>query len=82
MEIKERFEVFHRSDKEVYELYKRYALFRCELGNKVVSKLLFEIIREEHGKTLDNDFTPYYSRRFCRDFPEYKHLFKFRKLKK
>lgn len=81
MSLYEKFEAFHRSNPDVYKIYKIMALEQCERGNKVASSHLIERIRWEYGIKIPNNTKPYYSRRFVRDYPQYIDLFKFTPLK-
>lgn len=80
MKYNDKFEVFNRLNPLVYKLFKQMALFQCESGNNVGSKALIERIRWEYGIKVSNIFTPYYSRRFVREFPEYTQFFTFKKI--
>ena len=87
MEVK--FLNFHNENKEVYELYKKYALELIESGrNKIGSKMIVERIRWEtiirtKGDIykINNNYTCYYARLFIREFPRYADRFNFRQLR-
>lgn len=83
-----KFEMFHRGNPKVYYLYKKVALSLIEAGlQKIGSKMIIERIRYEsklsttgHDYKINNNFTCYYSRKFCRDFPQYTDKFYFKSL--
>jgi hypothetical protein len=85
----EKFETFHRHNPKVYELFKKFAFELINAGHtRIGSQLIIERIRYETAiKTLgddykiNNNYKPYYSRRFVRDFPEHFLKFTFRVIK-
>ena len=87
--IRERFERFHQLNPDIYRLFSRIALNYARKGTKRISaKGIFERIRYEmdpvNGSNfyqLNNDFTPYYSRLFIANHPDYKRLFQTRMIK-
>lgn len=81
MKYNDKFEIFNRSNPLVYKLFKQLALSQIEQGNKVGSKAIIERIRWDYGMKVCNVFTPYYSRRFVREYPQYTNCFKFKAIK-
>lgn len=82
---------FHKANPRVYELFKTIAFKAIEKGKKKMSAtLVVNVIRWEHfltttdqdngGFKINNNFVPYYSRLFMRDFPKYDGIFSLRKL--
>lgn len=86
----ELFNEFHRDNKHVYFLYRKFAFQLIESGHKRLgSKMIVERIRYETAiKTTDqdykinNDFTAHLARLFVRQHPEHSDKFVFKKLKK
>jgi len=83
-----KFEAFHRENPKVYALYKKIALALIAAGKKRIgSKHIIELIRYESSIRTNgqdykicNNHTPYYARRFVRDFPQHFDKFKFMQL--
>jgi hypothetical protein len=87
--IQIRFNHFDKENPKVYEHYKSIALRLLKSGKKRIgSKAIVERLRwdvdfqtkGEHFK-ICNDFTPYYARKFMKEFPEHKDKFSIRPLK-
>ena len=81
MKHNDSFAVYNKRKPLVYELFKTMATVQCEQGNKTGSKAIIERIRWEYGIKIKNTYTPYYSRLFVKEFPQYKQFFKFRQIK-
>lgn len=88
MEVK--FITFHRANRQVYKLYKKFALKLIAAGeDKIGSKMIIERIRWESrlkknkGETykIDNNYTCHYARLFITEFPEHRDRFYFRNLR-
>jgi len=87
MEVK--FITFHRENRQVYKLYKKFALELIEAGQtKLGSKMIIEIIRYKTIiKTkgdfykINNNYTCHYARLFITEYPEHKDRFYFRQLR-
>ncbi len=82
---------FHKANPRVYELFKQIAFKAINKGKKQMSAtLVVNVIRWEHflettdqkngGFKINNNFVPYYSRLFMRDFPKYDGIFATRQL--
>lgn len=89
MTIRQGFEKFNRENPHVFESFKEQAFKAINQGKKKISsKDIINYLRwHEYLKTTDSNFTindayhSYYSRHFVEKYPEYKHLFEFRKLR-
>jgi len=89
--IEDSFWDFHRSNPHIYHLFAKYALYmiRSKGMKKISSKLIINRIRWEVYVETDTDddyrindaFTPWFSRLFIKDFPEYKNIFEFRRIR-
>ena len=77
---------FHKANPRVYELFKEITFRAIRKGKtKLSATLVVNVIRWEHfletttqkdgGFKINNNFVPYYSRLFMRDFPKYDGLF-------
>jgi hypothetical protein len=83
------FQQYDQENKHIYELYKAIAINLAKEGRKQLgSKYIFEQMRYDHRFVSNNDpfkinnnFAPYYSRKFVLEHPQYGNLFKFKSLK-
>jgi hypothetical protein len=66
LSISERFEAFHRDNPEIYELLHHYALAAAAEG-RVSVKAIYERVRFETRRKLDNSFTAPYARLLFND---------------
>lgn len=79
-----RFKAYHDENLHIYEYFKRYALRSIEKGFKHLSaEFIFNVIRWETPITasgedfkINNDFKPWYSRLFMKDYPQYEGFFR------
>lgn len=72
-------------DTENPEVWKQFVKFAMQLINagykRIGSKMIFERIRWEtavsgnDGFKINNNYTPYYSRKFEKEFPQYEGMF-------
>lgn len=84
-----RFEVFHRENPHVYELFKKFTYQAIDAGLKhYAAAAIFHRIRwyseiETKGDPfkIGQNFCPYYGRLFMRDHPEHAGFFRTRKLR-
>lgn len=82
MKLNDKFEVFHRSNPLIYKAFKEICLSKIAAGHeRIGSKYVIETIRYTLRVKVSNNFTPYYSRRFVREFPQFTELFIFKKIK-
>jgi hypothetical protein len=95
--VEEKFEAFHAANPHVYVLFKTFALQALQSGaKKMSSKLIVERIRWEAAITtsgagwsttagkpflIDNRFTPWYARKFIKDFPRAASMFELREIR-
>lgn len=85
---RDKFNEFHRDNPGVYKLFKKFAFQLIEAGCKRLgSKQIIERIRFETAiKTQGDDFkinnnhTCFYSREFCKEFPEHLDKFSFKQI--
>lgn len=85
-----KFEEFDEANPHVYKLVVRYALEVLASGKKRIGiNTIFERIRwytdietnSFDSFKINQNFTPYYARKFMRDYPQYQGLFQTRKLR-
>lgn len=87
--LEDKFNQYHRNNKGVYELYKKFAFQLINSGaKKIGSKMIIERIRwETKIKTkggvykINNNHTAFYARLFERDFPQHSEIFFTRRLR-
>ena len=80
---------YHARNPQIYEAFKRITLRAIAKGyNYWSAKGVFEIIRwetkvqaDEEDFKINNNYTPFYARMFCMDFPSHKEFFRKRKSK-
>lgn len=83
------FEQFHKENPQVYKLFKDIAMELIEAGHQHIgSKMIWEVIRyktsirkdapKRGDLKLNNNYTPYYARQFCQEFPQHENKFEFR----
>lgn len=77
---------FHKKNPRIYLLYKRFALELIDAGvPQLGSQMIFERIKWEKtlqdGKPfkINNNYIAFYARLFVKEFPEYAHMFRFRR---
>jgi len=81
-----RFEAFHEENPHVYEMWKKLTWRAVERGYQHIgAKLIGELIRWETGimttgtdYKFPNQWTPYYARKFMKEFPQHEGLFRTR----
>jgi hypothetical protein len=97
MTVEEKFRLYDADNPHVYGLYKRFALEALKAGSRrISSKLIIERIRWEAAIAtsgsgwntaskkpflIDNRFTPWYARKFIKDFPKASALFELREIR-
>jgi hypothetical protein len=77
------FEVYHRQNPQVWEMFKKVALQTKEKGfSKYSAKGIFEIVRWHTGVRatgdqfkINNNYTPDYARLMIEQHPEFKTFF-------
>jgi len=87
--IRVSFNRFHRENPQVYDMFKQYAQVLLDTGaTKLSSKLIINRIRweiyiETTGSPykINDAYTAWYARKFCRHFPQYKSYFEFRRIR-
>lgn len=87
--IEKKFEVYHRDNPHVYDLFIKFSTQAKESGKKQYSaKSVFERMRwhvdiETVGETfkLNNNYTAYYARKIMQDYSEFYNFFSIRELK-
>jgi len=85
-----RFQTFHRSNPHVYEKFKEVALGLIQKGYKrLSSKMIIEYIRcrfmmktrSNDDFKINNNYTPFYTREFQKEYPQFAKIFETRKQK-
>ena len=66
LSISERFEAFHKANPEIYEMLRHYALQAAQNG-RVSVKAIYERVRVDTLRKLDNSFTAPYARLLAAD---------------
>ena len=86
----EEFAKFHKANPQVYQTFMEQCFRAIRLKRtKISSKAIINWIRWEvslntkskDGYKINDIFTPYYSRLFIKDYPEYEYIFEFRELR-
>jgi hypothetical protein len=80
---------FDKENPQVYTLFKQFTFEAIQAGRKVLSaELIINRIRWETevvttGDTykINQNWKPYYARKFMQDFPEYRDFFRTRRLR-
>lgn len=88
-EAEHKFDKFDAENPRVYELFKRFALSAIQKGrNRIGARLIIERIRWEtmvettdEDYKINNNYAPYFVRKFIKDFPEYSDRFQIRQLR-
>lgn len=87
MPSKEQFEAYDREHPEVWELFKKLAFELIDSGQKrFAARGIFHRIRWQFAVTPDqfthfklcNNYSPWYARKFLREFPKHKNFFRLR----
>ncbi len=83
---KEDFEVFHKENLEVYEMFKKFSFEVSKRNKNYSARGIFHRIRWETSVNsndtsfkINNNWTPHYARKFMEDFPELEGFFRVRK---
>lgn len=85
-----RFKAYDEENPDVYQFFRQYALKSIERGYKRLSaEFIFNVIRWEtpiranggEDFKINNNFKPWYSRKFIREFPQYHGFFEQRRSK-
>lgn len=95
--VEEKFEAFDAANPHIYTLFKQFALQALQSGaRKMSSKLIINRIRWECAVTttgagwhvssgkpflIDDRFTPWYARKFIKDFPRAASMFELREIR-
>jgi len=87
MNLKERFEIYHKENPHIYHQFRFYALEVIKSGFKNFgAQMIIEKIRWETGVVsknsdfkINNDYAAFYSRMFMSEYPNYKGYFRLRK---
>lgn len=88
-DIKEAFEIFHRDNPQVYELFRRFTFQAIDAGRKdfgakaVVERIRWSSMVETTGDIykINNNFVSFYARMFMENHPEHQGLFETRRSK-
>ena len=84
---REKFNTFHRDNPDVYKSFKKFAFELINAGCKhlgakqIIERIRFETTIQTQGDPefkINNNHTCFYSREFCREFPEHLDKFKFK----
>jgi hypothetical protein len=87
-ELREEVQAFHDEHPRVWELFKQFTMNRVQLGFTHYSAYaIFERIRWETDQAntpenqfkLNNNYRPFYARKFMATYPEYEGFFRVRK---
>ena len=83
---KKDFEVFHKENPKVYEMFKKFSLEASAKNKNYSARGIFHRIRWETSVNSDDEsfklndiWTAYYARKFMEDFPNLKGFFRVRK---
>lgn len=87
-DVKERFKKFDRENPHVWEMFKRFAAEALSKGHKrlssslIVDRMRWETMMQTTDPQfkLNDNFTPYYARKFLAEFPVYDGFFCLRTL--
>lgn len=89
-EWEEKFLTFHKENPQIYTLVVHFAKEAIAAGFKhygmqqIIGRVRWHTgveTRDEAGFKINNNFLPYYSRMFHRDYPQYAGFFRTRKVK-
>ena len=83
----EEFQKYHETNPQVYEMFKRFAFELINSNVKstgvrlVIERIRWETTIQTEGDAfkLNNNWSPYYSRMFMKDYPQHKGFFRVRK---
>lgn len=82
---RENFEVFHRENPEIYELFEKFALQAAKVRTRFAARAVFQRIRWETvidpacpDYKLDDGWCSHYARLFMREHPELEGFFETR----
>lgn len=84
--LRERFDKYHKSNPDVYELFRKYTLQAIQSGYKHFgSQMIIEhirwrtaIVKGDHYFKINNDYAAFYSRMFVLEYPSYAEYFRTR----
>lgn len=84
---RDKFNEFHRLNPGVYDLFKRFAFQLINAGcrrlgsKQIIERIRFETAIRTRGDSefkINNNHTCYYSRLFCKEYPEHIDKFNFK----
>ena len=82
---KEQFDQYDNENPQLYELFKRFAFEAIESGREYFSaEAIINRVRWETMLTgndeykINNNYKPFYSRKFMNEFPQYNNFFRTR----
>lgn len=87
--MKKTFEQYDKENPEIWELFKSKTLQTIKKGfSNYSAKGIFEIIRwheggdeKSDGFKINNNYTPFYARKFMNEYPEYEGFFRTKTLR-
>lgn len=86
-DVKTAFEIFHRDNPQVYELFRRFTFQAIDAGRRdfgakaVMERIRWSSMVETSGEPykINNNYTAFYARIFMDSHPEHQGLFQTRK---
>jgi hypothetical protein len=87
--LQDRFEVYHKENPRVYELFVKFAKevkaagFKNFSANAIFERIRWYVSVETVGDKfkVNDNYRPYYARKMMQDFPEFEGFLNIRKLK-
>jgi hypothetical protein len=89
--IQQAFDIFHRKNPKVYELFKKYALHLIEdlqveetSSKLIINRIRWEVFENTKNKEyykISDAFSSRYARVFVTEYPQYESKFRFSKLR-
>ena len=82
---KEKFDQYDNANPHIYELFKRFAFEAIDSGREyfsaeaIVNRVRWEtMISGDDDYKINNNYKPFYSRKFMNEFPQYNNFFRTR----
>jgi len=82
----QKFRIFHETNPEVYELFKKFTFQAMSRGHKhlsaemIINRIRWEtkVVTTDKDYKINNDYKPFYSRLFIVEHPQHKDFFRLR----
>ncbi len=78
MDAKTRFQQFDRENPIIFRWFERISIHEAKHAKRLSAKAIYEQIRGKFPDFLNNDFTPFYARKFLSKHRSYAGLFELR----